>query len=89
MAQPERADRLILCAMTYKGTGAPTLTNRAEQIEYYRKNNTRPRGRIDIEQLFTRDKQGVADPRARQGARRPRSASSATGCRAAPISTWS
>ncbi len=63
MAQPERCDRLVLCAMTYKGTGAPTLTNRAEQIEYYRKNNTRPRGRIDIEKLFTRDKQGVADPR--------------------------
>jgi pimeloyl-ACP methyl ester carboxylesterase len=63
MERPDRVDRLILCAPTYKGTGSPTLANRAEQIEYYRKNNTRPRGRIEIERLFTRDREGVADPR--------------------------
>ena len=87
MARPERCDRLVLCAMSYKGTGAPTLANRAEQIEYYRKNNTRPRGRIDIERLFTRDSK--ASP-IRGSPRRARTAisSSATGCRAAPISTW-
>ena len=27
-AQPERVDRLILCAFTYKGTGAPEIARR-------------------------------------------------------------
>jgi len=63
MERPEWVDRLILCALTYKGTGSPTLANRAEQIDYYRANNRRPRGRLEIERLFTRDRTGVADPR--------------------------
>src|SRR4249919_3559295 len=35
MAQPERIDRLVFAAFTYKGEGSPTLTKRAEQVDYY------------------------------------------------------
>ena len=33
MVAPERADRLVLAAFTYKGEGSPTLTKRAEQLD--------------------------------------------------------
>jgi alpha-beta hydrolase superfamily lysophospholipase len=36
MARPERVDRLVLAAFTYKGEGSPTLTARAKQLDYYR-----------------------------------------------------
>ena len=35
-AQPDHVDRLVLCAFTYKGENAPTLQQRAQQVEYYR-----------------------------------------------------
>ena len=55
MAQPERVDRLALVAFTYKGTGAPTLRQRAERLEYYRAHNRRLRDREMIRSIFTRD----------------------------------
>ena len=71
--EPERADRLILCAMTYKGTGAPTLTNRADRSTTTERTTRARAGSIDIENSFsTRDKQGVRRSRLAQGARRPR-----------------
>src|SRR5262245_63661184 len=39
--EPERVDRLVLAAFTYKGTDSPTLKKRAEQVEYFRTHNTR------------------------------------------------
>ena len=63
MAQPERVDRLVLEALTWTGEGSPTLGKRAEQVEYYRSHNRRPRDRDMIRSIFTRDKPGTSDPR--------------------------
>jgi pimeloyl-ACP methyl ester carboxylesterase len=54
-AQPDRADRLVLSAFTYKGTGSPTLNDRAKQLEYYRTHNTRLRDSAMVRSIFTRD----------------------------------
>ena len=62
MARPERIDRLILEAFTWTGKGSPTLGKRAEQVDYYRTHNRRPRGRDMIRSIFTRDKPGTSDP---------------------------
>ncbi len=62
MARPERVDRLVLGAFTYKGTGSPTLAKRAEQVEFYRTHNRRLRDRAMIASIFTRDKSGTSDP---------------------------
>jgi alpha-beta hydrolase superfamily lysophospholipase len=62
MVQPERVDRLILAAFTYKGEGSPTLTERAKQLDYYRTHNRRLRDRAMIRSIFTRDKVGTSDP---------------------------
>ena len=53
--QPERVDRLVLVAFTYKGTGAPEIGNRARQVELYRNNNRRKRDAAMIRSIFTRD----------------------------------
>jgi pimeloyl-ACP methyl ester carboxylesterase len=60
--EPERVDRLVLAAFTFKGTDSPTLKKRAEQVEYFRTHNTRKRDRAMIESIFTRDKPGTTDP---------------------------
>jgi alpha-beta hydrolase superfamily lysophospholipase len=62
MARPERIDRLVLSAFTYQGTGSPTLTERAKQLDYYRTHNRRLRDRDMIRSIFTRDKAGTSDP---------------------------
>jgi len=62
MARPERVDRLVLTAFTYKGEGSPTLAQRAKQLDYYRTHNRRPRDREMIRSIFTRDKPGTTDP---------------------------
>jgi pimeloyl-ACP methyl ester carboxylesterase len=62
MAQPQRINRLGLAALTYKGTGSPTLTKRADQLEYYRTHNLRKRDRAMILSIFTRDKPGTSEP---------------------------
>ena len=64
MAAPERVDRLVLAAFTYKGEGSPTLTKRAEQVDYYRTHNMRKRDRDMIRSIATRDKPGTSDPAA-------------------------
>lgn len=61
-AVPERVDRLILSAFTWKGEGSPTLTKRAEALAFYRTHNRRPRDRAMIRSIFTRDKPGTSDP---------------------------
>jgi alpha-beta hydrolase superfamily lysophospholipase len=62
MTQPEKVDRLVLGAFTYKGEGSPTLAKRAEQLDYYKTHNTRLRDREMIRSIYTRDKPGTADP---------------------------
>jgi alpha-beta hydrolase superfamily lysophospholipase len=54
-AQPDAVDRLVLAAFTYKGENAPTLQERAKQLEYYKTHNTRLRDRSMIRSIFTRD----------------------------------
>lgn len=54
-AQPQWFDRLVLSAYTYKGENAPTLQQRAKQLDYYKTHNTRLRDRAMIESIFTRD----------------------------------
>jgi pimeloyl-ACP methyl ester carboxylesterase len=61
MVAPERIDRLVFAAFTYKGEGSPTLTKRAEQLEYYRSHNMRKRDRDMIRSIATRDKPGTSD----------------------------
>ncbi len=61
MARPERVDRLVLGAFTYKGDNSPTLTERAKQLDYYRTHNRRLRDRTMIRSIFTRDKAGTSD----------------------------
>ena len=61
MVAPERADRLVLAAFTYKGEGSPTLTKRAEQVDYYRTHNMRKRDRNMIRSIATRDKPGTSE----------------------------
>ncbi len=62
MVKPERVERLVFAAFTYKGTGSPTLAKRGEQAEYYKMHNRRLRDRAMIESIFTRDKPGTSDP---------------------------
>ncbi|MBZ5578172.1 MAG: alpha/beta fold hydrolase [Acidobacteriia bacterium] len=62
MARPDRIDRLVFTAFTYKGENSPTLTERAKQLDYYRTHNRRLRDRAMIRGIFTRDKAGTTDP---------------------------
>jgi pimeloyl-ACP methyl ester carboxylesterase len=61
MVAPDRVDRLVLAAFTYKGDGSPTLAKRAEQVDYYRTHNMRKRDRAMIQSIATRDKPGTSD----------------------------
>jgi pimeloyl-ACP methyl ester carboxylesterase len=62
MARPDRVDRLVLGAFTYKGDNSPTLTERAKGLDYYRTHNRRLRDRAMIYSIATRDKPGTSDP---------------------------
>lgn len=62
MEFPDRVDRMVLAAFTYKGTGSPTLAKRAEDVEYFRSHNRRKRDRAMIRSIVTRDKPGTSDP---------------------------
>jgi pimeloyl-ACP methyl ester carboxylesterase len=53
--EPDRVDRLVLVAFTYKGTGAPEIGNRARRVESYRNHNRRKRDAAMIRSIFTRD----------------------------------
>jgi alpha-beta hydrolase superfamily lysophospholipase len=54
-ARPERVDRLVLVAFTYRDMGSPALKKRAEQLEYFRTHNRRLRDRAMIRSIFSRD----------------------------------
>src|SRR3984885_7474087 len=61
MMAPDRVDRLVLAAFTYKGEGSPTLAKRAEQLDYYRTHNMRKRDREMIRSIANRDKPGTSE----------------------------
>jgi alpha-beta hydrolase superfamily lysophospholipase len=54
-AAPERVDRLILSAFTYKGTGSPEIARRNAVADRYRANPRRKRDLAMIRSIFTRD----------------------------------
>jgi pimeloyl-ACP methyl ester carboxylesterase len=54
-AAPERVDRLILSAFTYKGTGSPEIARRNAVADRYRANPRRRRDLAMIRSIFTRD----------------------------------
>jgi pimeloyl-ACP methyl ester carboxylesterase len=54
-AHPERVDRLILCAFTYKGTGSPEMARRRARADELRANPRRKRDAAMIRSIFTRD----------------------------------
>src|SRR2546423_15496697 len=62
MVAPERADRLVFAAFTYKGEGSPTLTKRAEQPAYYRSHYMRKRDRDMIRPTATPHRPGPSHP---------------------------
>lgn len=61
MARPDRVGRLVLQAFTYTGQGSGTLSKRAEQAEYFRTHNRRPRDAGMLGSIFTRDKPDTTD----------------------------
>jgi pimeloyl-ACP methyl ester carboxylesterase len=60
---PDRVGRLALTAFTWTGIDSPTLADRKNGLESYRKNNRRLRDLKMIESIFTRDKPGLSDSR--------------------------
>src|SRR5262245_4904402 len=54
-AQPERVDRLILSAFTYKGSGSPEIGRRAARVAKLRSSPRRKRDAAMIRSIFTRD----------------------------------
>jgi pimeloyl-ACP methyl ester carboxylesterase len=54
-AEPERVDRLILCAFTYKGRGAAEIARRQKNIAELRAHPRRKRDAAMIRSIFTRD----------------------------------
>jgi len=53
--EPQRVDRLILSAFTYKGTGSPEIARRNAVADRYRNNPRRKRDLAMIRSIFTRD----------------------------------
>jgi pimeloyl-ACP methyl ester carboxylesterase len=54
-AQPQRVDRLVLAAFTYKGSGSPEIGRRERRIEEFRASNRRKRDAAMIRSIFIRD----------------------------------
>jgi pimeloyl-ACP methyl ester carboxylesterase len=54
-AVPERVNKLVLAAFTYKGTGSPEIARRNAVAERYRNNPRRTRDIAMIRSIFTRD----------------------------------
>jgi pimeloyl-ACP methyl ester carboxylesterase len=55
MVQPERVDRLVLAAFTYKGKDSVEMDRRRKRIEELRANNRRKRDAAMIRSVYTRD----------------------------------
>jgi pimeloyl-ACP methyl ester carboxylesterase len=62
-AQPERVDRLVLSAFTYKGTGAAEIARRQQVVDQLRASPRRKRDAAMLRSIFTRDEHASAyDP---------------------------
>jgi alpha-beta hydrolase superfamily lysophospholipase len=62
-AQPDRVDRLVLSAFTYKGEGAAEIERRQKRIAELRSSPRRKRDAAMIRSIFTRDGHpGIYDP---------------------------
>ena len=55
MVEPERVDRLVLAAFTYKGSGAAEIGRRRARIDELRASPRRKRDAAMIRSIFTRD----------------------------------
>jgi pimeloyl-ACP methyl ester carboxylesterase len=55
MVEPERVDRLVLAAFTYKGTGAAEIGRRRARIDELRASPRRKRDANMLRSIFTRD----------------------------------
>jgi pimeloyl-ACP methyl ester carboxylesterase len=53
--EPERVDRLVMSAFTYKGSGSPEIGRRQKRIAEFRANPRRKRDANMIRSIFTRD----------------------------------
>jgi alpha-beta hydrolase superfamily lysophospholipase len=58
---PEHVDKLALDAFVWTGKDAPTLAQRAKNLERYKASNRRPVSREFYESVFTRDHSGAAE----------------------------
>jgi alpha-beta hydrolase superfamily lysophospholipase len=54
-SEPQRVDKLILAAFTYKGSGAAEIERRRQRIDELRANPRRPRDAAMIASIFSRD----------------------------------
>ena len=62
-SEPDRVDRLILVAFTYKGSGAAEIERRKERLAELRANPRRKRDAAMIRSIFSRDGHpGIYDP---------------------------
>jgi alpha-beta hydrolase superfamily lysophospholipase len=62
-AQPERVDRLVICAFTNNGEGAAEIARRRQRVDELRANPRRQRDAAMIRSIFTRDGHpGIYDP---------------------------
>ena len=73
-AAPERVDRLILSAFTYKGTGSPEIARRNAVADRYRNSPRRKRDLAMIRSIFTRDGHASAYEQGGRGRDRRRGA---------------
>ncbi|MHA1109402.1 MAG: alpha/beta hydrolase [Alphaproteobacteria bacterium] len=62
---PQYVNKMILDAFVWTGKDAPTLIKRAENLDYFRTNNSRPVDRDFFLSIFTRDKPGTSEDRCR------------------------
>jgi pimeloyl-ACP methyl ester carboxylesterase len=58
---PDHVDKLALDAFVWTGKGAPTLEQRAKNLDRYKASNRRPVSREFYEGVFTRDHSGAAE----------------------------
>lgn len=61
-AHPEPVARLALEAMVWSGVDSPTLIERRKRLPEWLARTRRPMTRADIHRIFTRDRDGLADP---------------------------
>jgi pimeloyl-ACP methyl ester carboxylesterase len=59
---PQHVEKLAIDAFVWTGKDAPTLAQRAKNLDRYKASNRRPVNREFYESIFTRDHSGSAEP---------------------------